>query len=63
MGGGGLLPGDICTKIGQPIAYVLWEKHPNMRVSPVENTTYKAFEEYKDVPEMVPLDFSEEDIT
>ena len=34
-----------------------------MRVPPVENTTCAAFEEYEDVPEAVPLDFTEDDVT
>ena len=32
--GGGLLPGDKCTKTGRPVADVLREKHPDMRVPP-----------------------------
>ena len=62
-GGGCLLPDDKCTKTGRPVAEVLWEKHPDMRVPPVENPTCTAFEEYEDVPETVPLDFTEDDIT
>ena len=38
-GGGVSYPGDVCTNTGQPVAYVLWEKHPDMRVPPVENPT------------------------
>ena len=34
-----------------------------MRVPPVENPTCAAFEEYEEVPETVPLDFTEDDIT
>ena len=34
-----------------------------MRVSPVENSTCPAFEEYGDVPKTVPLDFTEDDVT
>ena len=34
-----------------------------MRVPPVENPAYAAFEEYGEVPESVPLDFTEDDIT
>ena len=33
-GGGCLLLDDQCTKIGRPVAEVLWEKHPDTRVSP-----------------------------
>ena len=62
-GGGCLLPDDQCTKTGRPVAEVLREKHPDMRVPPVENTTCAAFEEYEEVSETVPLDFMEDDIT
>ena len=34
-----------------------------MRVPPVENPTCAAFKEYEDVPKMVPLDFTEYDVT
>ena len=61
-GGGCLLPDDQCTKTGRPVAEVLWEKHPDMRVPPVENPTCEAFEEYEDVPKTVPLDFTEDDV-
>ena len=33
-----------------------------MRVPPVENPTCAAFEEYKYIPETVPLDFTEDDV-
>ena len=33
-----------------------------MHVSPMENPTCAAFEEYEEVPETVPLDFSEDDV-
>ena len=49
-GGGCLLPGDKCTKTGQPVADFLLEKHPDMRVPPVENPTCAAFKVYEDVP-------------
>ena len=61
-GGGCLLPDDQCIKTGRPVAEVLREKHPDMRVPPVENPTCAAFEEYEDVPETVPLDFTEDDV-
>ena len=38
-GGGCLLPDDQCTKTVRPVAEVLQEKHPDMRVLPVENPT------------------------
>ena len=62
-GGGCLLPGDKCMKTGRPVADFLREKHPNMRVPPVENPTCAAFEVYEDVPKTVPLDFTEDDVT
>ena len=62
-GGGCCLPGEVCTKTGQPFADFIWEKHLDMRVSPVENPTCTAFDEYKEVPEIMLLDFSEENIT
>ena len=34
-----------------------------MRVPPVENLACAAFEEYEDIPETVPLDFTEDDVT
>ena len=34
-----------------------------MRVPPVENPACAAFEEYDDVPETVPLDFTEDEVT
>ena len=33
-----------------------------MRVPPVENPVCPAFEEYEDVPETVPIDFTEDDV-
>ena len=62
-GGGCLLPVDKCTKTGRPVADVLLEKHPDMRAPPVENPTYPAFEIYEEVPEMVLLDLTEDDVT
>ena len=34
-----------------------------MRVPPVENPTCAAFEKYGEVPKMLPLDFTEDDVT
>ena len=62
-GGGCLLPDDQCTKTGRPVVEVLREKHPDMRVPPVENPMCAAFEEYKDIPKTVPLNFTEDDVT
>ena len=62
-GGGCLLPDDQCTKTRRPVPGVLREKHPDMRVPPVENSTCAAFEEYKEVPKTVPLNFTEDDVT
>ena len=61
-GGGCLLPDDQCNKTRRPVAEVLWEKHPEMHVPPVKNPTCAAFEEYWEVPETVPLDFTEDEI-
>ena len=58
-----LLPVELCTKTGRPVADVLREKHPEMCVTPMENLTYAAFGEYEEVPETVPLDFSEDNVT
>ena len=55
-GGGGLLPGGVCTKTGQPVAGILQEKCPDMCVPPLGNPTCEAFEEYEEVPETVTLD-------
>ena len=49
-------------KTGRPVADVLWETHPDIRVLLVGNPTCTDFEEYQEVPEMVPLDFSEIDV-
>ena len=62
-GGGCLLPDDQCTKTGLPVAEVLREKHPDIRVPPVDNPTCTAFEEYEEVPKTVPLDFTEDSMT
>ena len=59
---GFLLPGDVYTKTGRPVADVLQEKHTDMRVPPVENHTCAAFEEYEEVPYTVPLDLSEDNV-
>ena len=61
-GGVCLLPDDQCTKTGRPVAEVLWEKHPYMRVPPVENSMCTAFAEYKEVLETVPLNLTEDDV-
>ena len=34
-----------------------------MRVPPMENSTCADFEEYEDIPETVPLDFKDDDVT
>ena len=61
--GGCLLLEDKCTKTRRPVAEVLREKHPDMRVPPVENPVCASFKEYEDVPKTVPLDFTEDDVT
>ena len=62
-GGRCLLPGDQCTKTGQPVEEVLWENHPDMSFPPTENPTCTGFEKYGEVPETVPLEFTEDDFT
>ena len=62
-GGGCLLPDEQCNKTGRLVSEVLREKHLDMRVPPVEKTTCAAFEEYENMPETVPLDFTENDVT
>ena len=42
-GVGCLLPEEFCTNTRQQISDVLQEKHPGMRVPPVENPTCAAF--------------------
>ena len=61
-GGGYLLLDDECKKTGQPVAEVLWEKHPNMHAPRAENPKCAAFEEYEDVPDTVALNFTEDDV-
>ena len=61
-GGVCLLSDDQCTKNGRPVAEVLREKHPDMCVTPVQNPECKAFEEYEEAPETVPLNFTEDDV-
>ena len=47
----------------QRVAEVLREKHPYMPAPlPVEKPACAAFKEYKEVPETVPLDFTENDV-
>ena len=62
-GVGCLLPDDQCTKTGRPVAEVLREKQLDMRVPPMENPMCTVFEEYEEVTETVPLDFTENDVT
>ena len=62
-GGGCILPDDKCTKPRRPVAEVLQEKHPGIRVPPVENPACASFKEYGEVPKTVPLHFTEDDIT
>ena len=50
-------------KTGQPVAEVLREKHPDIHVPSEENPVCASFEEYKEVPETVLLDFTEDDVT
>ena len=61
--GGCLLPDYLCTKTGQPVTEVLQEEHPGMCIPPVENTMCASFKEYEDVPELAPLEFTEDGMT
>ena len=61
--GGCLLPEDLYTKTGRPVAEVLQEKHLDMLVPSMENHACAAFENYGDVPETVPLKFTKDDVT
>ena len=63
MRGGGSSPRGCLKNIGQPVADVLQEKHPNMGVPPVEKPTCAALEEYEEVLETVPPELSEDDVT
>ena len=62
-GEGCLLSYEQFTKTRRPVAAVLQEKHPDMRVPQVESPTCAAFENYGDVPETVLLNFTEDDVT
>ena len=62
-GVGCLLQDDQCTKTGQLVAEVLWEKHLDRRFPPMENPMCTAFEGHEDAPKTVPLDFAEDDVT
>ena len=62
-GGGCLLPDDQCNKTRQLLDDVLQDKHPDMRVPLVENPMYVAFGKYIEIPEMAPLNFTEDDVT
>ena len=61
--GGCLLPDDQCKKTGRPVAEVLREKHPAICDPSLENPTCAAFGEYREVPETLTLDFTEDDVT
>ena len=43
-------------------AEILWEKHPDTLVPPIDNPTCAAFGGYGEVPETVPLDFTKDDV-
>ena len=62
-GGRCLLPDYQCTKTGRLVTEILRENHLDMHAPPLENPTCAAFEEYGEIPETVPLDFTEDDIT
>ena len=60
---GCLLPDDQCTKTRRPVAEVFNRSTRTRESPPVENPMCAAFEEYGEVPEMVPLDFTKDDVT
>ena len=62
-GGGRLLPDDQCTKTRPPVAEVLRENQPNTQFPKVENATCTAFKEYGGMPETMPLDLPEDNVT
>ena len=62
-GGGCLFLWDVCRKTGRPVAEVLLKTQPYVCVPPVENTTCTGVEDYEEVPETVPLDFLENNVT
>ena len=49
-------------KTWRPVADVLQEKHTDMRFPPAKNSACAAFEVCGEVPETVPLDFTEDDV-
>ena len=48
---------------GNLFVEVLREKYPDTQVPPMLNCIFAAFEEYGDMPETVPLNFTEDGIT
>ena len=62
-GGGCLFSDDQRTNTSRPVVEVLWEKHPDICVPPVENPRCAAFEKSGEVPETAPLDFTEDYVT
>ena len=62
-GGGCFLLDNQCTKTGRLVEEVLRKKHLYMRILPVENPTCGSFKEYEELPEMLPLDFTKDDVT
>ena len=62
-GGGCLLLGEVCTNNGRPKSDFLREKHPDTRIPQVGDPQCSAFERYEEVPETVPLEFLEDDVT
>ena len=52
----------LLSNAGRLVAEILWGKHLDMRVPPMENSMCTVFEEYGDVPETVPLKFTEDDV-
>ena len=45
------------------VVEVLRERHPNIHVTLMKTPTCADFDKYKEVPETVPLDLSEDEVT
>ena len=61
-GSGGILrPDDVCTKTGKPVIEVLQGKHPDARTPDLGDPKNTAFEAYPSLPEVIPLDVTEDD--
>ena len=57
-----LFLGDAYTKTGRPVIKVLEEKHPAMHIQDLTYPECSSFEKYKQDPDVVHLQISEEDL-